>query len=232
MADVYRIVLGMCNVYLVRENDHCILIDAGNAHKEKQFARKLKKYHFTPEQIELIVITHVHYDHVGSIKAIKNLCDCPVAVHENEAHLLKNGDVVLPRGTNLLGKIVMGLGRTLLTLYPKPFRFSPTEADIIIRDELSLEEYGFPGRIISTPGHTAGSVSVVLSGGQAFVGDLAINYLPFGRGPIFPPFANDVDLLLKSWDYLLEQGAETIFPGHGKPFHAGRLREKFNELSS
>jgi len=49
MANVYRIVLGMCNVYLVRENDHCILIDAGNAHKEKQFARELKKYHLIPQ---------------------------------------------------------------------------------------------------------------------------------------------------------------------------------------
>jgi len=36
MANVYRIVLGMCNVYLVRENDHCILIDAGNAQREVQ----------------------------------------------------------------------------------------------------------------------------------------------------------------------------------------------------
>jgi len=45
----------------------------------------------------------------------------------------------------------------------------------------------FDARVLPTPGHTAGSLTVINASGQAFVGDLAVNYLPGGRGPFWPP---------------------------------------------
>ena len=62
----------------------------------------------------------------------------------------------------------------------------------------------------------AGSLSVLLPDGSAFVGDLAFNVFPWG-GPIFPPFADNVPRLLESWKLLLARGITTIYPGHGKP---------------
>lgn len=93
------------------------------------------------------------------------------------------------------------------------------EVDLVLGDEgLYLQEYGIPGKIIHTPGHTAGSVSVVLETGEAFVGDLAMNKFPLGLGPGLPIFAEDIQAVKESWKLLLEQGVEKVFPAHGKPF--------------
>jgi len=232
MVTVHTISLGICNCYLVGDGDCYVLVDAGAAKKEKTFRAALGEKGIDPEWIKLIVVTHVHYDHVGSLKAIRELCQCPIAVHKSEASLLREGTVVLPRGTNVLGSTLMWLAHRLLNIHPQFFHFSPVEADIIITDEISIDAYGIPGRIIPTPGHTEGSISIVLPGGEAFVGDLGINYLPFGAGPIFPPFADDVERLFQSWEYLLSQGVTVMFPAHGSSFGAVRLGEKLRELCS
>ncbi|HEU20551.1 MAG TPA: MBL fold metallo-hydrolase [Deltaproteobacteria bacterium] len=226
MTRYVKIGLGTSAAYCIENDGRCILVDAGNCHKEKRFFTALKKKGIDPGQIELIVITHVHYDHVGSLQAIQNICRCPVAVHKREAHLLQEGTVVLPPGITFLGRVVMALGKRALRRFPSFFSFQPVDPDIILSDGMTLEEFGIPGSIVHTPGHTEGSVTVILSSGEAFVGDLAINYLPFGLGPYFPPFAEDVNVLLKSWADLLDMGAKRIFPAHGESFPAEKLRSR------
>ena len=54
---------------------------------------------------------------------------------------------------------------------------------------------------------------------------MAHNNLPFRVGPGFPIFAEDLSNLRGSWILLLEQGAETIYPAHGKPFSAEIIRK-------
>jgi glyoxylase-like metal-dependent hydrolase (beta-lactamase superfamily II) len=163
---------------------------------------------------------------VGGLKAIKALCQCPVAVHEKERQMLREGRMVLPPGTNLFGKAASYVGRKVM----RPFLgFPPVEPDIIISEDYSLESFGMPGKIIPTQGHTEGSLSVLMSTGEAFVGDLAANYLPFGLGPILPPFAHNVAELLASWDTLLAAGATVICPTHGRSFPAALLHKKLRE---
>lgn len=222
--------MGTSAAYLIENNGCCILIDAGNSQQERKFFTALKKNDIDPGQIGLIIITHVHYDHVGSLKAIRDACKCPVAVHERETDLLRRGTVVLPPGTTFIGRFVMALGQRALRRFPSRFSFQPVDTDIIITENLSLEAFGIPGIVVCTPGHTAGSVSVLLSSGEAFVGDLAINYLPFGWGPYFPPFAEDEGLLLKSWEGLLEMDVKRIFPAHGSAFAAVKLRDRLSRF--
>ncbi|MBN2516906.1 MAG: MBL fold metallo-hydrolase [Deltaproteobacteria bacterium] len=231
MPRYYRIPLGICNSYLITNNRQCILVDAGTVGREKQCIDALNRLGFDCSAIGLIVITHVHYDHVGSLRALKEACQCPVAVHQKEAHLLKSGEVVLPAGTNMTGKSLMMVGNMMLRIHPQFFSFSPVEAEITVTGEMSLEPFGISGSIIPTPGHTEGSLSIVLSTGEAFVGDLAINYLPFSLGPIFPPFADNADNLLESWKNLLDRGVIKIFPAHGGSFPAQKLREKMIKRS-
>ena len=226
MTHILKIPLGTSNAYLIGEQQRYLLVDAGNAGRAGKLQRLLHKGGIRPSQIELIVITHVHYDHVGSLNAIKALCECPVAVHANEAPLLRYGRVVFPRGTNRIGRLAMGLGTRLSSFRPSLFAFDAVDPEIVVTGEMPLERFGISGTIVPTPGHSAGSLSVVLSDGTTCVGDLAINYLPFGLGPIFPPFADDVPQLLASWDLLLEKGVHTIFPGHGNAFPASKLGSK------
>ena len=79
-------------------------------------------------------------------------------------------------------------------------------------------EYGIPGKVIYTPGHSWGSVSVLMDSGEAFVGDLAMNMLPMRLNPGLPVFGDDFQIIKKSWRKLLDMGAKTVYPAHGKSF--------------
>ncbi len=225
-ASFQRLQLGLCNAYVVQAQRNCILVDAGSSSRQQALVRHLAKHRIAPEEIGLIVITHVHFDHVGGLRAIKQMCRCPVAIHERESQLLRDGVIVFPPGIHLLGKVTSYVGQKVM----KPLlKFPPVEPDILISQDLSLEPFGIPGDIVPTQGHTEGSLSVLLSSGEAFVGDLAANYLPFGLGPILPPFAENVPELLASWQKLLSSGATLICPSHGKPFKAELLRNRLHK---
>ena len=101
-----------------------------------------------------------------------------------------------------------------------------TSVDIVLGDEeFSLTEYGIPGKIMYTPGHSKGSVSVLLETGEAFVGDLAISEFPMRLSPGLPILAEDLQTVRASWKLLLAAGAKTVYPAHGKPFSADILRK-------
>ena len=100
------------------------------------------------------------------------------------------------------------------------------EPDIIVDDEFSLSAFGINGRVIHTPGHTNGSISVLLNGGEAIVGDLASNRLHISRGVGSPNFGDSIDQIRESWRCLLNAGACVIYGSHGPPFSASLLRSE------
>jgi hydroxyacylglutathione hydrolase len=98
------------------------------------------------------------------------------------------------------------------------------EADLLLGDEgLDLEPYGVSGRIVHTPGHSPGSVSVLLPSGEAFVGDLAMNGPPMCLRPSFGIFADRPEQVPASWRRLVAMGARVAYPGHGNPFPVSAL---------
>jgi len=216
--------MGNANAWLIEGDDGTLLVDAGVPNKEGIFFSRLREEGIDATSIRLIVITHVHYDHVGSLAAIRKACRCPVAVHESEADLLREGTVVIPPGTRWFSKPGLGIARRA-PLLKQLLRFEAVEPDILVGDEMPLAEFGFPGRVLHTPGHTRGSVSILRDTGEAVVGDLASNDWPLGLGPIFNPFGVDGGMMLDSWQRLIDAGARTIFPAHGPSFPVQRLRE-------
>ena len=101
-----------------------------------------------------------------------------------------------------------------------------TDVDLVIGDQgFSLTEYGIPGEVIYTPGHSPGSVSVLLETGDAFVGDMAMNKFPLRIFPGLPIFAEDIAQVRESWNLLLNAGAKTIYPSHGEPFSADIIKK-------
>lgn len=97
--------------------------------------------------------------------------------------------------------------------------------DVVVPDDgMSLEPYGVGGQVLHTPGHTPGSVSIVLDSGDAIVGDLAMNRVPLRLRPGLPIFAEDMSQVKRSIEKLLAAGAKVIYPAHGKPFQADVLK--------
>jgi hydroxyacylglutathione hydrolase len=170
--------------------------------------------------VRLLVITHVHYDHVMGLKAIAEMCACPVAVHQAEAEDLAQGRMVIPPGHTFWARLVSWLGRTI---QPAMTAFEPHEAEIVVGDQMSLDQYGLDGRLVATPGHSPGSMSLILEDGQALVGDTVFNPYPFNLGPIMPPFYSDRERLLQTWEHLISLGLKKFFPGHGPALDLERL---------
>ena len=149
-----------------------------------------------------------------------------IAIHDHDRENLEKGIFHWPEGVTVWGK----LSRALLKPWLKKKTNIPTvKADIILDDkDLSLKEYGISGKIVYTPGHTFGSVCVLLDTGDAFIGCLAHNKVPFVLKPRLPIYANDIELLKESWKKVIDQGASTIYPSHGKSFPVERILKYLN----
>jgi len=217
---IHPIKLGVARCYVIRA-EGTILIDGGAPKQARNFMKGIERLSIKPEDIQLIVITHGHWDHIGSAKEIKDITGARIALHRNEKDWLEKSLKPLPPSVTPWGHIFAKIMAMFLPLVHVP----AADVDVVLGDEeLSLADYGIPGRIIPTPGHSMGSVSVLLETGDAFVGDLAMNGFPLRIGPGLPIFAEDLQQVKKSWRLLLERGATTVYPAHGKPFSADAIR--------
>jgi hydroxyacylglutathione hydrolase len=82
----------------------------------------------------------------------------------------------------------------------------------LVNSSLDLKEFGFEAYIIHTPGHTIGSMSIVVDNEVALVGDTLFGIFKWS---VFPPYANDVKQLVKSWGILLDTNCPVFIPSHG-----------------
>ena len=216
--------LGNTNCFLLKDKG-TILIDAGGPKQAKKFRKELEKASIEPEEVKLILITHGHFDHIGSAGEIQSMTGAKIAMHEKDKENLEKGQVRFPPGVTGWGRFIM----SILSFLKSMIRFPSAPVDVVLTDrEISLEAYGIPGRVIPTPGHSAGSVAVLLDTGEAFVGDMSMSGFPMRLGPGLPIFAEDLSRLRESWKSLLDRGAKTIYMSHGKPAPAEVIRKKLN----
>lgn len=212
--------VGVTNTYLLRDRG-TVLIDPGAPGKAGAVLRRLRARFGEIPRIDLIIATHAHFDHIGAARGVREATGAPLAVHRGDVAWVRAGEAVWPPGVTRWGRFIRTvLGPVTLRL----FRVPAMEPDIVLTDDgLDLEAYGVTGRIVPTPGHSSGSVSVLLPSGEAFVGDLAMNGPPFCLKPSFGIFAHQPELVPASWQRLLELGVRTVFPAHGRPFPASAL---------
>jgi hydroxyacylglutathione hydrolase len=161
-------------------------------------------------QIEAILLTHAHFDHIGGVEELHLLTKAPVYIHEKEADWLAD-------------PLLNGSG-----LWPGIPRISCHPNKKILKGGETLSFFGEIFDVIYTPGHSPGSVTyksgnVVFSGDVLFRDSIGRTDLPGG----------DYDILMQSiQNNLIKLPKETkVMPGHGLVTTVGREKEKNPFLS-
>lgn len=218
---IHTIRMGLDQCYIIQDKG-IIMVDGGSPGKISQFKKAMDTISMVAGDLQLLLLTHGHWDHIACASGIREFTGAKIAMHRLDRECLEKPLKFMPPGLNITGAI---LEKTINLILP--FVHIPkATVDLVINDEgLSLYDYGIPGRVIHTPGHSPGSVSVLLDTGEAFVGDMAMNKFPLRYGANLPVFAEDFARLMESWRMLLNQGARTIYPAHGKPFPSEIIRK-------
>jgi glyoxylase-like metal-dependent hydrolase (beta-lactamase superfamily II) len=202
------------------------MVDGGPPNKSIVFQKSITRIPIHSNDIRLIILTHGDFDHVGSASDIKLLTGAKIAINENDRPNFENAIYNWPPGTTLWGR---ALRFVLNPILKTSVRLSGDKPDIILdNSDFPLNDFGINGKIVYTPGHTKGSVSVLLESGEAFVGCMAHNNFPFRFRPGLPIFAEDIDEVKESWKSLIQQGARMIYPAHGEPFPVDIMKEILN----
>jgi hydroxyacylglutathione hydrolase len=220
---IYSLKLGINRCYFIKEKG-CIMIDSGPPKSINTLKKFLGENQIVPEEIKLVILTHSDFDHCGSANEVRNLTGAKICIHKNDRIKLEQALFSFPSGTTMWGSISHAL---LAPVLKNIIHLTPVKADIILDDnDFSLKEFGIKGKIIFTPGHTSGSVSVLLETGDAFIGCLAHNNFPFRLSPGLPIYAEDIEKVRESWKRILEWGVKMIYPGHGDPFPVDVIKNK------
>ncbi len=199
---------GKVNCYLVKNHHGFFLIDTGLPNGEKQLLEVLGKAGCKLGDLQLVILTHGDPDHIGNVTTLREKYKVKSAMHMEDANMARSGDMFVNRKKanpilKMMGPVVMGFGESR--------RFMP---DILLKDGDDLRPYGLYAKVISIPGHSKGSIAILLETGELFVGDL----LDSTKEPGFTPLMDDQIAANNSMMRLQIENINTVYPGHGEPF--------------
>lgn len=184
---------GDAAAYLVLFEGEAALIDAGADKRAKALIANVDEV--LKEQdvsLELLVLTHNHIDHVGGAAALKERFGVEIVMHALDAPALETGDDTA----------------TAADMYNATVQ--AVEVDLHIEEKVyPLELDGGRLTCLHTPGHTPGSISVLLERDG--------NRILFGQdihGPFMPQFGSDLEAWRTSMLKLLKLKCDILCEGH------------------
>lgn len=180
------------NYYVLEIKNGRLLFDCGWPGSMPQFRAELKRKGLTPAEIKCVIVSHFHTDHAGLVQDLKNL-GANFVLLESQINFIKPlNDFHKRKKINFTE--ISEAGNYILN-FEDSRRF--------------LASIGLNGEIISTPGHTDDSITLILDDGLAFIGDL---HLP----QMIPE--DEFDSTQESWNRIREHKAHRIYPAHGNHF--------------
>jgi len=225
----HRIPVGITNCYLL-VGEKIILIDGGAPGHVQDFMQGMDEIGISPRDIDLILLTHGHADHMGSLHQIEQITHARIAMHKADCAWVESGLPELPPGVTPWGRTLIGLGQVLY----KP-RILPCSVNYAFDAKifsLMKQGFGIPAKVIHTPGHSPGSISVLLDSGEVFAGDMAMHAWYLRSTPGLPVLAEDMSLVIQSWKRLIRMGAKRVYPAHGPDFSVEVIQQEILTFES
>ena len=180
---------------LLTVGNQTILVDTGPSSRRPWLIRALQSKNFTPDDIDIVILTHMHWDHCQNTDLFRN---ARILVHPTELDYARN-----PNRAD--------------------FAVASYMADMI--DKMKMEPVSEGDRvvegvsIIDTPGHTKGHISMVAGAGEERVllaGDALPDSGTVKRGLPYNIFW-DVDDARESVEKMVHS-SRVFYPGHDRPF--------------
>ena len=175
------------NTYIIKHKDSASAVVIDPAGSGADVVDELRKMGV---QVELVLLTHGHFDHIEGLDAVRKAYDAPVAIHRADAGMLVDASQNLSRYLN------------------RPISFAA--ADRLLDDGDEIQAAGLTIVVISTPGHTRGGVSFLV-GDALFTGD-TLFHLDAGRTDF--PYSSTDDLFQSIERLFALPGDYRVFPGH------------------
>jgi len=210
-----RIEVRETNCYLLRGDEGIVLIDPGPPGGAATVVAGAERAGVQPADIRLILISHGHLDHYGAAADVGAWCGAPIAAHQSAPAFSRDRRNALPPAQTVRGSMVRWFYLILSPLAHLP----PLEADNLLDDQASLARFGVDARVVLVPGHSPGSLAVITGEGDAFVGDLFVNYTV----PSQPIYLSDREAWRQSYERILTLSPRMVYVGHGEPFPGDRL---------
>lgn len=222
------------NTYVYATPSGYVMVDTGYEHSLKSVEKKLNKVNIKLSDIKYVFLTHAHDDHAGFLnELLGENSHLKVIMSDKAMPTLKRGQNSFEGGCSTVLALVfckfMGLFGKAEHRFPViEDKYNDRFIEITEQNKTELENL-LQGKILYTPGHTSDSISLMI-GDIIFCGDAAMNDFPSVKRLII--WIEDKVQFEKSWEVMISEAAEWIYPAHGKPFRKSDLTKYKKHISN
>ncbi len=212
------------NCYLLIHENHKILIDTGYPENFDNFLKQIRKHNINFADIDYLLLTHAHDDHVGFVNKIMTKCkNITVVVSEkSKDRFILGHNAFIGGSSSFLAHIVVnilnfaGKGK-----HEFPEIVLPVSTIYFDGKLQPFKERNIPIEIVALPGHTKDSLGFIYNNNILFCGDAAMSGIPSLHKQII--WIENLEKYKDSWHKMMNMNLKYIYPGHGPRFSAKEL---------